>query len=143
MAAGPDQRMPQDEEPGAQPATDHSEEAVGGSLETVRASSQVASPAVDVWTLGVIAMELLTDMGSLPALTGEQEAVEAALGRMMYPWESGVGVFAADSIEVLPGLPAEAVLGVLRGCLARDPGARWTAAAVVDALSHDGMHATH
>ena len=96
---------------------------------------QIVAAAGDVWALGVVAVELLTDMRSLLRLSGEREAVEAALGRRAYPWEGDVGVFDGARIEVLPGLPAEAVRGLLRGCLSRKAGARPTTAAVFEALS--------
>ena len=38
-------------------------------------------------------------------------------------------------LEVLPGLPAEAVRGLLRGCLSREAEARPSVAAVVDLLA--------
>lgn len=103
--------------------------------ESAGRSTQIATSALDMWSLGVIAIELLTNVSVLAQLVGEEAAVKAALGMMSYPWQSEVGVFAADSIEVLPGLlPADAVRELLQGCLARETSDRPTSAEVVEGV---------
>lgn len=108
----------------------------GASNDSQRATprTQIATAALDMWSLGVMSMELLTNMDKLEPLSGEKEAVKAALGKIAYPWECEVGMFALASIEVLPGLPIEAVRGLIQGCLTREPSERLTAADAVEAL---------
>lgn len=84
--------------------------------------------------MGIIAMELLTNVSSREELRGESEAVDAALGRLTYPWEREVGEFADEKIEVLTGLPPEAVRSLIQGCLKRHPQQRLTAAEALELL---------
>jgi serine/threonine protein kinase len=50
--------------------------------------SLIASPAVDVWALGVIAFELLTQSRIFPVATPGEDIVDRLAGRLPLPWES-------------------------------------------------------
>lgn len=75
-------------------------------------------PATDVWAMGVTLQSCIT-------------------GRFPYPMDGGEGDYIArllkDEPHVVPGLPVP-FDAVVRGCLRRDPAARWTARRVLEVL---------
>ena len=98
-------------------------------------------PAVDIWSIGVIAFELLTgerafSILNMDAIESEQAAQEAIAGRVPLPWE-GTSEETQQRLEKLRGMRRT----VLR-CLERDPAERPTAAALLSAWDHtfDNMH---
>lgn len=106
------------------------------SLEEMQMQMQIATAALDIWSLGVIAIELLTNINVLSTLSSNSATILAARGIMAYPWESQAWMFAShDSIVVLEGVSYIAVREVLEGCLSRDPSRRPSAVQVVNALS--------
>jgi serine/threonine protein kinase len=84
------------------------------------AHSIVATSAVDVWALGVIAFEMLTRCHafSYPFSQSLRDVFDCLMGRALLPWEA-----AAPG-----GTERAAQMGLLRrtvlACLARDPAAR-------------------
>lgn len=77
----------------------------------------IVSPAWDVWSLGALMQETLTGCLPFSAETPHQLMI------------------AVSSQE--PALPADLpapYVEIIRGCLTKDPGARWTAAQVLEAL---------
>ena len=98
-------------------------------------------PALDIWSIGVIAFELLTgerafSIHNMDTTESEQAAQEAIAGRVPLPWE-GTSEGAQERLEKLRGMRRT----VLR-CLERDPAERPTAAALLSAwdTTFDNMH---
>lgn len=97
--------------------------------------TQIATAALDIWSLGVIAIELLTSVNTLEPLSSKRVALLAATGSRAYPWESRVGVFDRENIDVLAGLPDQSVREIVEACLSRDVSRRPTAEQVVNKLT--------
>eukprot|EP00892_Ulva_mutabilis_P007647 jgi/Ulvmu1/5254/UM022_0047.1 len=84
----------------------------------------VASPAMDMWALGLMAYELLTDTSAFPAGTAAKTVCDQISGREPLPWE--------DPVE---GDARLAKLRMLRrtltSCLSRDPAERPTSSGLL------------
>ena len=89
----------------------------------------IATTAVDMWAVGVIAYELMTGYPAFPEVDWTGEDIEsAALGTLPYPWEGEVGTF----VEI----PSQLVLWrAVQGCLARSPQKRPSAATLLGQLN--------
>jgi serine/threonine protein kinase len=85
-----------------------------------------ASPAVDMWALGVIAFELLTGGPIFAHGDSRADAMAKLAGRAALPWEAG----AAGRDEKLAKL--RRLRGTILACLDRDPAARPTAQGLVN-----------
>ena len=98
-------------------------------------STVIVDPAVDIWALGVIAFELLTEEPAFSAQT-MSAAKDAIAGRVPLPWEAEAPE-ARQRLEQLRRLRRT----VLR-CLARNPAERPTASALLRTWDHmfDNMH---
>jgi serine/threonine protein kinase len=78
----------------------------------------LVGPSVDVWALGVVLQECLTGVLAYTA-SNEKTLVKALVAR---------------APTIVPNLPPP-FDAVVRGCLVKDPRARWTAAQVLGVLS--------
>ena len=88
-----------------------------------------AAAAVDVWALGVMAFELLTDAPAFPRESSTFETVCAQLaGEAALPWERAPGVFA-------PPPTLRMLSDSVCACLRRDAARRPTAAELLDMWS--------
>ena len=79
--------------------------------------------AMDMWALGVMAYELLTDMPAFPRNMRQAQIVESLVGRAALPWES-------------PAAPLSQLRMLKRSiikCLSRDPAERPSAADLLKA----------
>jgi serine/threonine protein kinase len=85
--------------------------------------TEVVDSAADVWALGVIAFELLTDTRTFPADTQASAIIDALLGRAALPWEG------PQSDELLPKL--RMFRRTVLDCLNRDAAQRPKIKAVV------------
>eukprot|EP00892_Ulva_mutabilis_P002841 jgi/Ulvmu1/12558/UM090_0045.1 len=101
----------------------------------------LAETAVDIWAIGVIAYELLTEEPAfapfnMSAAQSNSSAQEAIAGRAPLPWEEG-SAEARQRLGKLRGMRRS----VLR-CLNRDPAQRPSAAALLQSWDHkfDSMH---
>ena len=91
--------------------------------------------AVDIWAVGVIAFELLTQDRAFPSHNmslrdSDQVAQEAIAGRAPLPWE-GSSAATKQRLIKLRGLRR-----TVRRCLERNPARRPTAAALLQSLDH-------
>lgn len=80
----------------------------------------------DVWALGVMVFEAFTRMPAVDPLGGAKGCSALARGEQLYPWESQAQGGAFDNSRARK---------LVESCLARDPAARPTAAALVGAIS--------
>ena len=112
-------------------------------VHTLEAGSRTIYVAaeVDIWSIGVIAFELLTGelafpIGDMQMSAPEPENLpqEAIAGRAPLPWE-GSSEVTQRRLEKLRGLKRT----VMR-CLDRDPAKRPTAAALVSSWDHTFDH---
>ena len=78
-------------------------------------SSIVASEAADMWSMGVIAYELLTGEPAMPPGATRQSLIDALTGKAKLPWE------AADAATLRKLMRLR---GVIMQCLHRDPAKR-------------------
>jgi serine/threonine protein kinase len=83
----------------------------------------VADPAIDIWALGVIAFELLTNVPSFAPGTNKQTALDIIAGRGQFPWEK------PGNQELLSRL--RRLKGTILSCLDRNASKRPTAASLV------------
>ena len=90
--------------------------------------------AVDIWSIGVIAFELLTGERAFPrhsvGADADQAVQDAIAGRTLLPWE-GPSADTAERLKKLRGLRRT----VLR-CLDRDPAKRPTALSLLSSWDH-------
>lgn len=98
-------------------------------LEAVEAgeTSMRASAAADIWALGVIAYELLTNSRAFPVGTTRETITAQVLGDEAAPWERE------------PRAVGAALRGLRRSvlwCLQRDPEERPTSAQLVEGWEH-------
>lgn len=84
-----------------------------------------ASPAQDVWALGVMVFEAFTRTPAVDPLGGVDGCTALARGEALYPWEGNV------DDEEFSGSRARQLV---ESCLTRDPADRPTAAALVEAI---------
>jgi serine/threonine protein kinase len=111
--------------------------------ETVRAfldgqDTLVADGAMDVWALGVIAFEILTEERAFPVGMSQEQIFEALVGITPLPWEG------ADRDPAAAARLAKLQMfkhDILQ-CLERDPHARPRISAVVLSWRHVFMAAT-
>lgn len=96
-------------------------------LQSYRSGKPIAaSPSADIWALGVMAFEALTNTHVFPAFVSTSNDVYAAAsGTTRYPWESQRGDARIVRLRVWP---------ILAACLARDPAARPSAAQLLASL---------
>ena len=83
--------------------------------------------SLDMWALGVIVYESVTDRPALSRYGGFEEARNCARGAQPYPWERSDNAAAAAWSESQCG-------AAFAQCLARDPEERPTAAALLREL---------
>jgi Protein kinase domain len=91
------------------------------------ARTLIASPAADVWSLGLVAFEMLTGEPAFPALS-MQEIVERLAGRAALPWE---GPRRTELLRKLRSFKANVM-----DCLHRDPARRPPMISVVRGWEH-------
>jgi serine/threonine protein kinase len=89
-------------------------------------------PSQDVWALGVMAFEALTQTRTL---TMAQEVFDCASGSMQYPWE-------AVPAEQPAQWRQSRLRALILPCLARDAAARPSAAALLAAVGKIGCATT-
>lgn len=94
--------------------------------ETLRAYEEregevLVDSAVDMWALGVMAYELLTDAPAFDASCGQQDIIDRVVGRKALPWEEDGG--GGGNLRKLRMLQRS-----LTKCLAREPSERPSAA---------------
>jgi serine/threonine protein kinase len=89
-----------------------------------------ATGAADMWAVGVIAFELLTNELLFPVNASEDAIRAALLGQAPLPWEEG-GEGAEERRQKLRGLRR-----IVMPCLDRNPGQRPTAAQVLRSWWH-------
>ena len=90
-----------------------------------------AAAACDVWALGVMVFEALTRTPAVDPFQGVEGAKKLARGELRYPWEG------EELDRTFGGSRARRVV---EACLARDPAARPTAAALVQSISLISTH---
>ena len=90
-----------------------------------------AAAACDVWALGVMVFEAFTRKPAVDPFGGAEGAKKLARGELRYPWEAG---------ELDETFGGGRVRRVVEACLARDPAARPTAAALVHNISLISSH---
>ena len=90
-----------------------------------------ADAACDVWALGVMVFEAFTRQPGVDPLGGADGAKKLARGELSYPWE-------AEELDKAFG--GSRARRVVESCLARDPAARPTAAALVQSISLISNH---
>lgn len=95
------------------------------------APTLVASAAVDMWALGVIAFELLTQHHPFPPKATRASVRSQIAGRESLPWECKTDPQCARDLEMLRGLRRT----VLK-CLDRNPEKRPTAEALLSKWNH-------
>lgn len=85
----------------------------------------VADDAADMWALGLVAFELLSEAAVFPALlTSHDDIIDRLCGRKQLPWEEEDSA-AAAKLRALAGLRRGVV-----GCLERSPNDRPTSESV-------------
>ena len=106
-------------------------------IHTLEAGSKTihVDAAVDIWSTGVVAYELLTGECAFPiddmsAAESKSPAQDAIAGRALLPWE-GSSEATQQRLQKLRG-PKRTVMR----CLDRDPANRPTAAALVSSWDH-------
>ena len=81
-----------------------------------------AHPAADIWALGVMVYEALTDdIVFPPFVTSASDVLAAASGSVRYPWE----------LDRDKQFSRYRIRPAVEACLARDPAARPTAASLI------------
>ena len=85
-----------------------------------------ADAACDVWALGVMVFEAFTRQPAVDLFGGADGTLKLARGELAYPWE------AAELDKAFGGSRARRVV---EACLARDPAARPTAAALARSIT--------
>lgn len=91
------------------------------------ASRIVADKAADVWSLGVIAFELLTGALAFDNTFSREQVIAALVGETQLPWETA----SAATLKSLRKLK-----GPILQCLSREPSERPTAAEFAGAVEH-------
>lgn len=89
--------------------------------------SMRVSTAADMWSVGVIAYELLTAAPAFPRTMAKEDVVAALLGKQPLPWE----VAPAATLRKLLRLK-----GAILQCLNRNPAKRPSAADFAGAVEH-------
>jgi serine/threonine protein kinase len=84
-----------------------------------------ASPALDIWAIGVIAYELLTDTPVFDRYTSREDVISQLVGRKPLPWEDPATKDA--SLRKLRMLKRS-----ITKCLSREPKERPSAQALLD-----------
>jgi serine/threonine protein kinase len=92
---------------------------------------QLADVAVDVWSLGVMAYECMTNTRVLPNECGRQSVIACARGDAPYPWER-------PRDQQHPKWASSNARQALELCLARDPAHRPDARRLHQSLSSLG-----
>ena len=92
----------------------------------------VVQPSHDMWALGVMAYEALTQTR---ALTLQRQVVQCAHGDEAYPWEAPVK-------QQHPAWRGSRLRPILEPCLSRDAAARPSAEATLKAVSRLGHSTT-
>jgi serine/threonine protein kinase len=87
-------------------------------------SSIVADPAMDMWALGVIAFELLTNVPSFAPGTSKRTALDIIAGRGPFLWEQPGNQKLLSQLRRLKG--------TILSCLDRNASKRPSAASLVD-----------
>ena len=90
----------------------------------------LASPAADIWALGLLAFELLINERVFPPDTAPETIRAALLGGAPLPWEAGAEG-AKERWQKLRGLRR-----VVLSCLARDPDARPSTNSLMQSWMH-------
>jgi serine/threonine protein kinase len=90
-----------------------------------------ASAAMDIWSLGVMVYEALTQQPAVDPFGGVDFCCELARGEAEFPWEEG------DQDDKFQGSRARKLV---EACLARNPESRATAASLVASISNLSKH---
>jgi serine/threonine protein kinase len=85
----------------------------------------LASPALDIWAIGVIAYELLTDRPVFDRYTSREEVISQLVGRKPLPWEDHATK--EESLRKLRMLKRS-----ITKCLSREPKERPSAQELLD-----------
>ena len=95
---------------------------------------QSAEPSMDIWGLGVVAVELLTDRGELFSFASEETVCLCAMGELRYPWKMTSEDLESSCRSDFTEREQNVVRKLIEGCLAINPSDRVTARQVVDML---------
>lgn len=98
---------------------------------------QSAEPSMDIWGLGVVAVELLTDMDM------DETVCLFAMGEQKYPWEVTSEDLESSCRSKFAEREQNVVRKLIEGCLARHRSDRVTARQVVDMLEPLVGHSEH
>ena len=94
---------------------------------SVGLESMRVNTAADMWSVGVIAYELMTARPAFPAHMAKDDVIAALLGKQPLPWE------AADAATLRKLLRLK---GAILQCLTRNPADRPSAADFAGAVEH-------